>query len=606
MRQPVERKEEVVNIPYETFALNFDPFENQLRRVFADIDDDGSGLLDRTELDHLCKDMGVNMTERELSEAMRDMDADGSGAVDFDEFYAWWTRARKNSRKIAKAIAEFKTKRASGAVRQALAFGRPTHGICGAETEKRAVDGYLPHRITRKTQRATAPILQLDPVYYDRQLHAGALFGEPGVTVKPGQQAASGTRKSHYCGPEEVLSEGEVRDPNGYVSYKPDNEIVEAVLSKKTHLRPGMLRRLRRELEGLGVVDLRDHAEMAGVDEGLLRRWWARSGAQRQAAVAPNANEDKHYTLVPPWQSQTHDAGSDVASARGQTQSRPRVNEDLGTAEKFMDSRSCWVGGIPRRLAKDNLLANVFEKAGFWVEQVTVRKKVNDGGNINRSWALVALSDRRERDKLVRTRIMVDDDTGNPVALVIKAGNVQAELERKHGESARFGQGDNITGALEAVSMAHAAGGDEQSRHIVSVDYARNAGGYGAGSVWEAGYRDSDGVSQGRPTYPLDSRGWTDAWTDAPMTQGKWVSAGQRHYVAEVEETDERRVVKADGVSKSTDSWGQPQFQAPVRDKLHVHFGKRYIGRNPDEPYSGCECHLCLLLHVVHIGQWTD
>ena len=57
MRQGSERKEAVVSIPYEQFAISFDPFENQLRRLFNDIDEDGSGLLNRTELDRLCRDM---------------------------------------------------------------------------------------------------------------------------------------------------------------------------------------------------------------------------------------------------------------------------------------------------------------------------------------------------------------------------------------------------------------------------------------------------------------------------------------------------------------------------------------------------------------------
>jgi len=40
-----------------------------------------------------------------------------------------------------------------------------------------------------------------------------------------------------------------------------------------------------------------------------------------------------------------------------------RAKEDLGTAEKFVDSRSCWVGGLPRRVAKEKALAALLEQA---------------------------------------------------------------------------------------------------------------------------------------------------------------------------------------------------------------------------------------------------
>jgi hypothetical protein len=105
------------------------------------------------------------------------------------------------------------------------------------------------------------------------------------VTVKPGQQAGAGSRESHYCAPEAQPPAGVQKDPNDYVPYLPDLEIVEAILSKNRHLRPGMLSRLRRELGRLGVDDLKDRAELANVSPDLVRRWWARSGLQRRSAV---------------------------------------------------------------------------------------------------------------------------------------------------------------------------------------------------------------------------------------------------------------------------------------------------------------------------------
>ena len=41
----------------------------------------GGGTLDRQEVFNLAKEMGQELTEKELDKAMAEMDADGSGAV---------------------------------------------------------------------------------------------------------------------------------------------------------------------------------------------------------------------------------------------------------------------------------------------------------------------------------------------------------------------------------------------------------------------------------------------------------------------------------------------------------------------------------------------
>ena len=163
LRQPVALKEKVVTIDYRNFVSQFDPFKNDLQRLFDDLDQDGGGTLDRRELQMLCQEMGVVLSERELSEAMRDMDDDRSGEVDFEEFFGWMNQSRKSSRKFARAVAEYKAKRDSGAVRQAAAFGRPSQGDSGADTEAQAANGYLPHCIRRKEARRTNGLTQLDP-----------------------------------------------------------------------------------------------------------------------------------------------------------------------------------------------------------------------------------------------------------------------------------------------------------------------------------------------------------------------------------------------------------------------------------------------------------
>jgi hypothetical protein len=67
----------------------------QLRRLFESIDSDGSGLLDRAEVQLLAEQLGATLSTAEMDEAMREMDEDGSGEVDFEEFAEWFTAAKQ-------------------------------------------------------------------------------------------------------------------------------------------------------------------------------------------------------------------------------------------------------------------------------------------------------------------------------------------------------------------------------------------------------------------------------------------------------------------------------------------------------------------------------
>jgi hypothetical protein len=505
--------------------------------------------------------------------------------VDFEEFAEWWLRARKHSRKIAAAVSEFKARRDAGAARQAVAFGRPTAGVSGLEAEARARGAHLPHRLMRQKQRSSAAITQLEPEIYEQQLHAGVLLGETPVTVKPGQQAGAGARESHYAADDaaDPSAAHDARDPNGYVPYRPDAAIITAVVQRQPPgTRPGKLRKLRAELEGLGVRQLRERAHAAGVPAETVDSWWATSARQRTATVGAGANEDNHYTLVPPW-----DADPELRKVTQYI--RPRAQDDLGRLHKPIEGRTCWVGRIPLQQATKEKLSRALEEEGFWVEDITVREKADEdkGRSQNRSWALVTLKDARLAERMTRARIAVDGKHGQPVFLQVRMADVSAELRKKH--LAAGNQGSDVLGALEAVSDAHAThGAAETSGRLTKVQYARNPGGYGAGSLWPDGHRDPHGESQGRPSYPLDEAGWTDAWSEAPLTRGKWVSDAQRHYVADVQaEGDPPHRQPADGVRKGTVSWGETQYAPPKRNDLHTHWGKRYVGRNPDDPFDG-------------------
>ncbi len=64
--------------------------DDMLREVFNQVDTDGSGALNRWELETVLIEMGEQVTREELNAAMRMMDDDNSGEVCFDEFKAWW------------------------------------------------------------------------------------------------------------------------------------------------------------------------------------------------------------------------------------------------------------------------------------------------------------------------------------------------------------------------------------------------------------------------------------------------------------------------------------------------------------------------------------
>ena len=62
----------------------------QCRKMFDQIDDDGSGSLDVDEIPQLAALLGMKLTEEQKHAALAEMDADGSGSVDFEEFCSWW------------------------------------------------------------------------------------------------------------------------------------------------------------------------------------------------------------------------------------------------------------------------------------------------------------------------------------------------------------------------------------------------------------------------------------------------------------------------------------------------------------------------------------
>jgi len=62
--------------------------EASMRSVFRSFDKDGSGTIDRTELETALKETGANLSPKELDRIIQLTDKDGTGTLDYEEFIA--------------------------------------------------------------------------------------------------------------------------------------------------------------------------------------------------------------------------------------------------------------------------------------------------------------------------------------------------------------------------------------------------------------------------------------------------------------------------------------------------------------------------------------
>ena len=60
--------------------------KRQVKKLFEELDSDGSGSLDRGEITELLINLGHQLADGALDEAMALMDTDGGGEVEFEEF----------------------------------------------------------------------------------------------------------------------------------------------------------------------------------------------------------------------------------------------------------------------------------------------------------------------------------------------------------------------------------------------------------------------------------------------------------------------------------------------------------------------------------------
>ena len=74
--------------------------KTQPQALFLELDEDGSGYLDRDEVDQLMKRMGKWLSAKEIDRCMAELDADGNDEVSLEEFEDWW---RSNGNKFTAA-----------------------------------------------------------------------------------------------------------------------------------------------------------------------------------------------------------------------------------------------------------------------------------------------------------------------------------------------------------------------------------------------------------------------------------------------------------------------------------------------------------------------
>eukprot|EP01043_Picozoa_sp_COSAG02_P008344 COSAG02_NODE_265_length_26599_cov_13.943698_9_plen_1428_part_00 len=76
----------------------------EMKQLFREIDDDGSGTLDKAEIRQLVARLGKRLTDVQLQQAMDEMDPDGSGDVDFEEFQEWWKESGRKKDSILGSV----------------------------------------------------------------------------------------------------------------------------------------------------------------------------------------------------------------------------------------------------------------------------------------------------------------------------------------------------------------------------------------------------------------------------------------------------------------------------------------------------------------------
>ncbi|GAB9469776.1 hypothetical protein Gpo141_00007043 [Globisporangium polare] len=64
--------------------------ERELKKIFDDYDQNGSGDIDINELRDIAEDLGEPLSDIELQYLTKEFDSDQSGSISWAEFISWW------------------------------------------------------------------------------------------------------------------------------------------------------------------------------------------------------------------------------------------------------------------------------------------------------------------------------------------------------------------------------------------------------------------------------------------------------------------------------------------------------------------------------------
>lgn len=94
----VDKAYDSMGSPTATFRVMSDA-NMTAKKLFTQLDADGSGYLDVDEVENLARMLGVQANEGEVRTAFEEMDDDGNGEISFEEFSSWWQNVRENDRR---------------------------------------------------------------------------------------------------------------------------------------------------------------------------------------------------------------------------------------------------------------------------------------------------------------------------------------------------------------------------------------------------------------------------------------------------------------------------------------------------------------------------
>eukprot|EP00948_MAST-09A_sp_MAST-9A-sp1_P001218 g1218.t1 len=97
-------EEDIFKLPDELYN-DFTPQEiEELKTLFKQFDEDGSGSIDSGELAYIFEKLGEPKSQMQILDIIKDIDADGSGEIEFQEFLVFMAKYQKNDSKFAKML----------------------------------------------------------------------------------------------------------------------------------------------------------------------------------------------------------------------------------------------------------------------------------------------------------------------------------------------------------------------------------------------------------------------------------------------------------------------------------------------------------------------